>query len=129
MGARASERILSGTLAPLDAPGRCAAVAAELQSGARVTLCSASPSLVLQAFADRLGVELIGTQLESVDGILTGRLLGGNCRAANKVRRLEQVYGPLHQFRLRAWGDSAGDEALLAQAQEPYWRHFHSRWV
>jgi len=56
------------------------AVAAELRSGAEVTLCSASPAIVLRPFSDRLGVKLIGTQLEVIDGILTGRINGHNCR-------------------------------------------------
>lgn len=81
-------------------------VAAELDSGAEVTLCSASPALVLRPFAERLGVRLIGTELEVVDGRLTGRIVGGNCRAENKVLRLQAKYGPLTDYRLRAWGDT-----------------------
>ncbi|MHC8346685.1 HAD-IB family hydrolase [Pseudomonas sp. RT6P73] len=109
-------------------PAGLRAVAAEIQSGAVVTLCSASPSLLLRTFADRLGVELIGTELEIVDGLLTGRIIGGNCRGGNKVLRLEEVYGPLRQIRLRVWGDSPGDNALLFRAQDPHWRPFHPRW-
>ncbi|CAI8758539.1 HAD-IB family phosphatase [Pseudomonas zeae] len=109
-------------------PSGLRAVTAELQSGAMVTLCSASPTLVLQPFADRLGVELIGTQLEINNGILTGRLVHGNCRGKNKVAQLVRAYGPLEQYWMRAWGDSPGDYALLDKAQEPHWQHFHSRW-
>ncbi|WP_440466596.1 HAD-IB family phosphatase [Pseudomonas sp. YH-1] len=103
-------------------------VAVELNSGAEVTLCSASPALVLRPFAERLGVGLIGTELEVAEGRLTGRILGGNCRAENKVLRLQAKYGPLADYRLRAWGDTQGDHALLRAAQDPHWRVFHSRW-
>ena len=103
-------------------------VAAELEADAQVTLCSASPALVLQPFADRLGVKLIGTELEIIDGLLTGRIAGSNCRCANKVLRLEAVDGPLDQYQLRAWGDTRGDHELLAAAQEAHWRHFHPVW-
>lgn len=109
-------------------PNGLQAVADELRSGARVTLCSASPALVLQPFATRLGVQLIGTELEVVDGVLTGHITGGNCRCQNKVLRLETVYGPLSQYRVRAWGDTRGDHELLAAAQDPHWRHFHPSW-
>lgn len=109
-------------------PSGLLAVAAEVESGALVTLCSASPALVLQPFADRLGIKLIGTELESVDGVLTGRIAGNNCRCENKVLRLEAVYGPLQQYHLRAWGDTRGDQELLAAAQDPHWRHFHPAW-
>ncbi|NBF03995.1 HAD-IB family hydrolase [Pseudomonas sp. Fl5BN2] len=109
-------------------PSGLQAVASEIQSGALVTLCSASPALVLQPFATRLGVRLIGTELEVIDGVLSGRILGHNCRCENKVLRLESVYGPLSQYRLRAWGDTRGDRELLAAAQDPHWRHFHPAW-
>ncbi|MCA4825159.1 HAD-IB family hydrolase [Serratia sp. JUb9] len=101
------------------------AVAYEVSSGAEVTLCSASPMLVLQPFADRLGIKLIGTRLESINGVLTGRIVGHNCRCIQKIHRLEATYGSLSQFHLRAWGDSRGDYELLAAAKEAYWRHFH----
>jgi phosphatidylglycerophosphatase C len=103
-------------------------VATEVESGAIVTLCSASPALVLQPFADRLGIKLIGTELEVIDGLLTGHITGNNCRCENKVLRLEAVYGPLSQYRLRAWGDTRGDRELLAAAQDSHWRHFHPVW-
>ncbi|MCF5570584.1 HAD-IB family phosphatase, partial [Pseudomonas sp. PA-3-11C] len=109
-------------------PSGLKSVAAEVEAGAVVTLCSASPALVLQPFADRLGIKLIGTELEAVDGLLTGRMTGNNCRCENKVLRLEAVYGPLGQYRLKAWGDTRGDFELLAAAQEAHWRHFHPAW-
>lgn len=101
------------------------AIAAEINSGATVTICSASPEIVLQPFAARLGIKLIGTQLAVKDGKLTGAITGHNCRSAQKVARLEAVYGPLEQFHLRAWGDTRGDYELLASAQDPHWRYFH----
>lgn len=107
-------------------PAGLQSVADEIGSGAEVTLCSASPAIVLQPFADRLGIKLIGTELEVVDGVLSGRLTGNNCRCENKVLRLEAVYGDLGEYRLRAWGDARGDRELLAAAQDAHWRHFHS---
>ncbi|MBT2374021.1 HAD-IB family hydrolase [Pseudomonas fluorescens] len=108
-------------------PAGLQSVADEVKSGAVVTLCSASPALVLQPFADRLGIKLIGTELEVVDGVLTGKLTGNNCRCENKVLRLETVYGDLGEYRLRAWGDTRGDRELLAAAQDAHFRHFHSK--
>jgi HAD superfamily hydrolase (TIGR01490 family) len=103
-------------------------VAAERWAGAEVTLCSASPALMLKPFAERLGIGLIGTELEVSEGRLTGHLLGGNCRGENKVLRLEAKYGPLARYRLRAWGDTPGDHALLRAAHDPHWRVFHPAW-
>ncbi len=104
------------------------AVANERVSGAEVTLCSASPELVVQPFASKLGVKLIGTQLEVIDGKLTGRISGHNCRCIQKINRLESVYGSLSQYHLRAWGDTRGDYELLTAARDAHWRHFHPAW-
>ena len=103
-------------------------VASQLEQGARVTICSASPELVLAPFARKLGIGLIGTQLASVDGVLTGEIDGTNCRCEQKVIRLEAHYGPLSQYTLRAWGDTQGDEQMLGAAHEPHWREFHALW-
>lgn len=109
-------------------PAGLKSVQSELESGALVTICSASPSLVLKPFADHLGIKLISTELEVENGILTGRISGSNCRCEVKVQRLEAVYGPLEQYRLRAWGDTRGDHELLDAAQDAHWRHFHPAW-
>ena len=103
-------------------------VANQLEQGSNVTICSASPELVLTPFARKLGIGLIGTRLASVDGVLTGDIDGINCRCEQKVIRLEAQYGPLDQYTLRAWGDTVGDEQMLGAAQEPHWREFHALW-
>ncbi|HCT9181841.1 TPA: HAD family hydrolase [Proteus mirabilis] len=107
-------------------PAGLLAVAEEINRHAEVTICSASPTMVLQPFADRLGIKLIGTTLEVVDGVLTGKIIGNNCRCGEKIKRLERVYGDLTQYHLRAWGDSRGDHELLYAAQDPHWRYFHT---
>jgi len=109
-------------------PSGLMAVANEVTSGAIVTLCSASPEIVLRPFAERLGIRLIGTQLEVNEGKLTGRISGHNCRCIQKIIRLEKEYGPLKDYHLRAWGDTRGDYELLSAATDPHWRHFHSGW-
>lgn len=105
-------------------PAALREVARQLAEGRTVSICSASPALVLQPFAERLGVQLIGTELESRDGVLSGEIRGRNCRCEEKVNRLRERFGALTGYHLRAWGDSAGDSQLLAAAQEGYYRPF-----
>lgn len=100
------------------------AVAAELAAGRTVSLCSASPAQMLKPFAERLGVQLIATELEVQNGVLTGEIHGRNCRRDEKVNRLTQQFGELGQYHLRAWGNSEGDTELLAAAQESFYRPF-----
>jgi phosphatidylglycerophosphatase C len=51
-------------------------------------------------------------------GRATGRLIGGNCRGPEKVRRLREWLGA-EPAELWAYGDSAGDDELLAFADHP----------
>lgn len=83
-------------------PAGLIAVANEIRSCAIVTLCSASPEIILRPFADKLGVKLIGTQLEAINGNLTCRISGHNCRCSQKIIWLEKEYGPLTGYHLQA---------------------------
>jgi HAD superfamily hydrolase (TIGR01490 family) len=87
--------------------------------GHEVVVVSASFTDYLRPVADRLGVDaVLATELEVVDGRLTGRLAGANVRGAEKVRRLETWLGD-EPAELWAYGDSSGDRELLARADHP----------
>ena len=63
--------------------------------------------------------EAVCTMLErGADGRLTGRLAGPNCRGAEKARRVRALLGErgLQEAEVWAYGDSDGDEPLLASA-------------
>ena len=93
--------------------------------GHTVILASAS----LDAYLDPLGAHLavdavVCTRLErGPDGRLTGRLVGANCRGAEKARRVHEWLDS-SGFRgaaLWAYGDSPGDRELLQSADYPVW--------
>jgi phosphatidylglycerophosphatase C len=83
-----------------------------------VVLVSASLEGYLKPWAQTLGVDtVLATQVDVQGGILTGQMLGPNCRCARKVARLQAHFGdaPL----VAAYGDSRGDTEMLAAAQNP----------
>jgi phosphatidylglycerophosphatase C len=91
--------------------------------GHTVILASASLDPYLVPLGRSLGVDaVVCTVLErGRDGRLTGRLVGANCRGAEKARR---VRGWLREHDLAdaelwAYGDSSGDDELLALADRP----------
>lgn len=92
--------------------------------GHRCILISASLQLYLQPWARSVGFDaVIGSELEVREGhIATGRLAGGNCHGAEKVRRLEHLLGSREGYYLYAYGDSRGDRELLAAADSAYYR-------
>jgi len=88
--------------------------------GHTVVLASASLDVYLLPLARLLSVDdIVCTTLErDTDGRLTGRLVGANCRGAEKARRVRALLAGrgLDGAELWAYGDSAGDDALLALA-------------
>ena len=92
--------------------------------GERVILCSASPRFILQPLADRLGVELLATELRQEGPRLLPQLQGANCKGPEKVRRLQAHLGELSAWSLEAYGDSRGDRELLQSAERPHYRSF-----
>jgi phosphatidylglycerophosphatase C len=91
--------------------------------GHTVILASASLDPYLLPLGRSLGVDgVICTLLErGADGRLTGRLVGANCRGAEKARRVQAWLreNGLADAVLWAYGDSSGDDELLAIASHP----------
>lgn len=90
------------------------------RQGHRVVLVSASYELYVAPLAASLGADAaLATRLGvASDGTLTGALDGPNCRAEEKVARLRawQLAAGATGAELWAYGDSSGDDALLAAA-------------
>ncbi|HET9665758.1 MAG TPA: HAD-IB family hydrolase [Desertimonas sp.] len=106
---------------------RVATLRRHLEDGHHVVLVSASYEAYLVPLAAQLGdVGVIGTRLGvAADGSCTGELDGGNCRGTAKVvhlhRWLGERFGGRRNVTLWAYGDSAGDEAMLADADHGVW--------
>jgi len=88
--------------------------------GHEIVVISASLDVYIQGIALAIGAtKAFATEIEVEAGQLTGRLRGGNVRAANKVRRLDQwLRGD--QSEIWAYGDSSGDDELLERSDHPF---------
>jgi phosphatidylglycerophosphatase C len=95
-------------------------VAWHRREGHDIVIVSASLRAYLDEVARRLGVDaLLCTALEVDEhGRCTGRMTGGNCRGAEKATRL-RAYLRDRDVTLWAYGDSAGDDDMLAMADHP----------
>lgn len=96
------------------------------EAGHRVVIVSASYEPYVRVVAAHLGVDaVLATQLEVEADRCTGRLLGANCRGAEKLDRLTRwlADGGLARDEVTLWayGDSPGDRELLAAADHPHW--------
>ena len=93
-----------------------------ISEGADVLIISASIDNWVQPFFAE--VKVLGTQVEVVDGKLTGRFLTKNCYGEEKVNRLKSLYPYRQDYHLTAFGDSRGDKELLAYADESHFKPF-----
>jgi phosphatidylglycerophosphatase C len=96
--------------------------------GHAVALVSAGLEVYLRPLATELGVDdVLGVALVAdADGRITGAVDGGlNNRGPQKVARLrtwlDERFGANAAVELWAYGDSSGDEELLAYADHPTW--------
>ena len=90
---------------------------AHQDAGHEVVIVSASLTLYLDAAAALLGVDNVLATAVAVgpDGRCTGAIAGANVRGPEKVRRLDEWLGPEPAY-VHAYGDSSGDDELLARA-------------
>lgn len=98
------------------------------KKGVHRVIVTASPETTIEPFARRLKADnLIGTQFEfDADDKLTGRFATPNCRREQKVLRIREVYGDDVRI-LAAYGDTSGDEQMIAEAEEKGFRVFTGR--
>jgi phosphatidylglycerophosphatase C len=93
------------------------------EAGHEVVIVSASLRAYLDPVVEHLGLDgVCAVELEVADdGRLTGRMVGPNCRGPEKVVRLTDWLGGDTPEHLWAYGNSSGDQDLLAVADEPVW--------
>jgi phosphatidylglycerophosphatase C len=115
LGEQFAERVAAGWLRP----DTVARLRWHQRMGHRTVLVSASLSPYLQPLGRRLGVDDVLCAEPRRDGDHFGDgLSGANCRAVEKVRRLDAWLDGvgLTDATVWAYGDSAGDRELLERA-------------
>jgi HAD superfamily hydrolase (TIGR01490 family) len=94
------------------------------RAGHTIAVVTASVDIWLRPWSDALGLDLLASTLEYVEGRATGRLDGANCHGEEKVRRIREGYALDRFNRIHAYGDTGGDRPMLALADEAHWRPF-----
>ena len=103
-------------------PNAIEAINHAIKEGSEVLIVSASIDNWVQPFFPQ--EKVVGTQIEVIDGKLTGRFLSKNCYGQEKVNRILSLYPNRQDYHLTAYGDSRGDKEMLAFADESYFKPF-----
>lgn len=91
--------------------------------GYEIAIVSASFANYLEPWCNENGFALIATQLEVVDGAVSGKIKGNNCHGEEKVIRIKERY-QLSNYYIIAYGDTKGDLPMLKLAKEAYYKEF-----
>jgi HAD superfamily hydrolase (TIGR01490 family) len=105
-------------------PGALERLAWHRDEGHDVAVVSASVDIWLLPWMEKRGLRCLCSRAAFEDDVFTGRLDGANCNHEEKVRRVRAEYDLSVYARIYAYGDSKGDQAMLALAHEPTFRPF-----
>ena len=93
-------------------------------AGDRMIVVSASPENWIRPWALNVGMEVISTRVQTVDGKLTGKLNGKNCNGEEKANRIREAIQLTDYSEIIAYGDTAGDRAMFALAGKTFYKPF-----
>jgi HAD superfamily hydrolase (TIGR01490 family) len=119
---RLGEEIYDDTMADRIWSGARQLVQEHLDAGQRVWLVTATPVELASILARRLGLTgALGTVAESVDGVYTGRLVGGLLHGEAKAAAIQALAEreDLDLARCSAYSDSANDLPMLSLVGHP----------
>lgn len=94
------------------------------EQGHKIVIVSASIEYWLKPWCDENNLDLIATQLEIKNGIVTGKFLTKNCYGVEKANRVQEQYNLSDYDHIYAYGDSRGDKELLELADESFYKPF-----
>tara|TARA_B100000614_G_scaffold198731_1_gene179910 strand:+ start:118 stop:708 length:591 start_codon:yes stop_codon:yes gene_type:complete len=92
--------------------------------GDKIIVVSASANIWLESWCKKNNIELIATELETIDGRVTGKLINGNCFGNEKVVRVKKLVNINDYEEIYAYGDSRGDRELLDFADKSFYKPF-----
>ncbi len=94
------------------------------KEGHDIAVVSASFTHWLAPWCDAHQLKLVATELEIKDNLITGKMATPNCKGAEKVVRIKELFNPDDYDYIYAYGNSSGDKEMLELANEPFMNNF-----
>jgi len=92
------------------------------EQGDRIVVVSASLGVYLRPWCEHYGLEVICTDFEVKEGIVTGRYRLGDCTGEEKAKRIAEKCDIREYSRVYAYGDTSEDREMLSLANIKYFR-------
>ena len=94
------------------------------KEGSTIVVVSASAENWVGPWCKQQQIAFIGTRLQNINGKLTGKIEGNNCNGQEKVSRILLSYDPAHYDVSYGYGDTKGDQEMLALVNCPFFKLF-----
>lgn len=94
-------------------------------NGDRVILVTASGKEWVKPWCDEIGIEMLSTEVEIKNNLITGELSSANCYGPEKVNRIKAILKTEDYTTIYGYGDSSGDKEMLALCQHPHYKYFN----
>ena len=88
-------------------------------------IVTASLDIWVKPFAEKFKMNLLATNAEFKNDIFTGNFVGNNCNGVEKVNRIKAEITDKKYDKIIAFGDTFGDQPMLAWADEGQFKFFH----
>jgi HAD superfamily hydrolase (TIGR01490 family) len=119
-----ADRYTAERISDIIRPAALEAIKWHLSEGHEVAIVSASVEIWLKKWCEDLELRLIATKPEIVDNRFSGNLASPNCKGAEKIRRIKEIYN-LNEFEtIYAYGDTPADRPMLSLAHKSFYKPF-----
>jgi len=96
------------------------------EQGVQVVIVSASPENWIRPWASQVQAALLGTRLQTENGLLTGKIFEQNCHGNEKVKRIKACYQLSDYSQIYTYGDTSGDKPMLALGTNQHYKPFRN---
>jgi phosphatidylglycerophosphatase C len=105
-------------------PGAIETLRLHLEQGHDTFIVSASIQNWIEPWATTEGMAVIATEIEIMDGVVTGNFSTPNCRGEEKITRILEAVSLPDYERIYAYGDTPHDRPMLGLASDPAYQPF-----
>ncbi|RQO30552.1 HAD-IB family hydrolase [Taibaiella sp. KBW10] len=89
-----------------------------------ICVVTASAQYWVKPWCDALDLELICTEYQVIDGHISGRYEGTNCKGSVKVTRIKEKYDLENYTEIFCYGDTTDDIPMLEIGTQKYYQYF-----
>lgn len=105
-------------------PGALGKIQWHREQGHTVSIVSASIRHWIEPWATKEGMGVIATEIEIMDGVVTGKFSTPNCRGEEKITRILEAIQLSDYGQIYAYGDTPHDQPMLTLATDPVYQPF-----